>query len=246
MGFFDFLGFGGDDGGGGGNAQSTAVFPKAIQLPQYSFTEPRLKLTSDFVSDNISRLSRGEYPSYYDKALPTLREGMHRPLYETYYGRAGEPGLLRGAYETGSITGVGPRSTQAQVERTLFDYATAERQINEYLTKMGVDIMREEAYRFPLLSTQIPKGPDAQLGYPTIIPGSTAGNEAAGDLGSSFGSLIPEIARAASQFSDFAGPTYRPYNPQDPQSYGVNVPYLPSNVLDRQRALSGFGTFQPG
>lgn len=156
-------------GGGKKKATTGVTGPQVITLPQYSFTEPRLQTTSDFISNNIDRMNRGEYPTYYQNALPTLRENMSRPLRETYYGRPGErTGAINAAMETGSITGIGPRTANAQATKQIRDYTDKESAIDEYLTKMGVDIMSQDAYRFPQLSMSMPKGPDA-----TVLPGQS-------------------------------------------------------------------------
>lgn len=242
MGWFSGL-FGGKDKGSGENTGpgTGLVYPSVQVMPQYSFTEPRLQASSDFVQGNIERMGRGEYPSYFGNALPMLRENMSRPLYETYYGRPGErQGVLQGAYEAGAATGIGPRSTMGNVQKTLRDYATKEKEIDEYLTKLGVGIMHEDAARMPQLSSGMPKGPDAQLAYPTMFQ---AGGQAQPNLsgmgsslaqlggslldgmfnqnptsGSGFGAIASQIVSGASGYgaSGYGGTNaqtnYRPYN----------------------------------
>ena len=199
MGFFDFLTGGKRDKSTGESqgSQSNLIWPQVVQVPQYEFTEPRLRLTSDFLSEGINRLREGRYPEYYENALPTLRESMRRPLYETYYGRAGEPGLLRGAYETGSITGVGPRATASLAQRTLRDYADKERQIDEQLVKLGVDIMSKESYNYPMLASQMPRGPEYTVLNPMVLGGQ-----------SSTGDIFKTLAQLAGPMSSLAGADY--------------------------------------
>ena len=50
--------------------------PSVVTMPEYSFTEPRLKLTSDFISQNIERMMEGKYPAYYEEATPHIRRSM--------------------------------------------------------------------------------------------------------------------------------------------------------------------------
>lgn len=201
MSFISGLNWGGDKGG-----ETKAVMPSIYTMPQYDFTEPRLRATSNFIQGNIERLSRGEYPDYYANALPTLRENMHRPNYETYYGKAGEPGVLRSQMDVGSITGIGPRKTSKLVSKSLYEYGNAEKSIDEYLTKLGVDIMNKDAYTFPQLSSAMPKGPDAQLAYPQMVGGQKT--DASG-LGSAIGSLasglLPGLGQSLSGMAGLFG-----------------------------------------
>jgi hypothetical protein len=150
--------------GGGGEDGMMRQGYDVVTLPQYSFTEPRLRLASDFVSDNISRMSRGEYPSYYGKALPKLRENMSRPNYQTYFGRPGDrSGTVNDAMAMGAMTGLKGKTAMAPANKLLKDYADKETAIDEYLTKMGVDVMMRDATAFPALAAAMPKGPDAQV-----------------------------------------------------------------------------------
>jgi hypothetical protein len=150
--------FGGDGGG-------TYVQPNEfLQYPQYSYTEPRIRLTSDFVSDNIQNMAEGNFPSYYQKAYPKLRENLSRQNYQTYFGRPGQrTGAVQGAMEAGAMTGIGPKATNFQVNKQLQDYADKETAIDEYLTKLGVDITSSASVQFPQLSNQIPQGPQGQV-----------------------------------------------------------------------------------
>lgn len=179
--------------GGGkkdGGSQSNSVMPSIYVMPQYDFTEPRLRETSSFLSDNIARMRRGEYPDYYQNALPSMREALRRPNHEAYYGRNGEAGILRDTASIGSITGIGPRSTNSAVEKALYDYGSKEQQIEEYLQKIGVDIMQRDATAFPQLSAGLPKGPDAQVVYPQVVGGQQV--DAAG-AGASLAGLLPNF-----------------------------------------------------
>ena len=149
---------GGTSGGGGASGQ---FGPSVISPPQYSFTEPRMRLTSDFISDNIERMGRGEYPSYYGKALPQLRENQSRQLRDTYFGGQGLRGnsVMSQIRATGAALGTGPKGVISRENKALADYADKETAIDEYLTKLGVDIMQTDAQRFPDLAMRMPMGP---------------------------------------------------------------------------------------
>lgn len=147
-------------GGGEGMQQGYDI----VEMPQYSFTEPMLRQTSDYLSDAMSRLGRGEYPSYYENALPTLRKAMADPLYQTYYGRPGErSGLVQQAMQVGAMTGLGPKSTNVQASKQMQNYATQEQQIDQYLTQIGVDVMNQQAQQIPQYMMSMPQGPNAQI-----------------------------------------------------------------------------------
>jgi hypothetical protein len=206
MGLFDFLGkmffphlsmgFGDDDEGGGGESQAMFNEGRWEVAPQYSFTEPRLQLTNDFITQNLQRLQEGKYPVYYENALPTIRGNLARPLQETYYGRRGErSGLLQNAYEVGSITGLGPSQTAGLVNKQLLDYATKEKQIDEYLTKLGVDIMQSDSINFMNASMAMPKGPDATWVEPGYLGQVNPGSQSAG-----FGGILGSVLDVGSQF----------------------------------------------
>lgn len=161
-----FMSWGGgdDEEQGSGAGQTGYTGATVVTHPQYSFTEPRRRLASDFVSQNIQRMSEGRYPAYYEQALPQLREAQQRPLREQYFGSPmGGSGILEAQRSAGAATGLGPRQTTAQTNKALLEYSNKERQIDEYLTKMGVGIMQADAYRFPQLSQQMQGGPDVSV-----------------------------------------------------------------------------------
>ena len=162
-----------------------------VQMPQYSWTEPNLRMTGDFLADSMQRLGRGEAPAYWDKSVDSMRNSMANPLRENYYGRPGERGgLVQQAQGLGAMTGTGPRGTFAQVNKQMKNYATAEQQIDEFLNKQRVNIMQRESEFLPQMMSQMPKGPDAQLapyaGYPTQQPQKSG----FGDLGEMVGPLM--------------------------------------------------------
>jgi len=161
--------------GGKGKGGSSGITPyQFVQYPEYGFTQPRLQQTSDFLSQNIQRMSEGKYPAYYEEALPTLRKGMADPLRETYFGGQGMrgPSVMSQVRSTGAALGTGPKATLARENKALYDYGTKSQEIDQYLTKLGVDIMQRDAYTFPALSMQLPRGPEGQVvgGQPYNVP----------------------------------------------------------------------------
>jgi len=169
--------------------------PEVITLPQYSFTEPRLGLTSDFISQNIERMMQGKFPAYYEEAIPQLREMQQRPLQQAYFGggaaRPYGPSVMDAVREAGAATGIGPKPTMAYTNKALSRYEDKMRSIDEFITKMGVDIMQEDAYRFPMISSQMPKGPDVAISSPfgIQIPGAGGGGSPFADLMGALGNF---------------------------------------------------------
>lgn len=170
------LGMFGEGGAGDmGNGESGYDI---VQMPQYSFTEPRLRLASDYVSQNLERMQRGEYPSWYDKAQPIMRQGMMRGLNESMYGRAGErTGALQQANDQGAILGVGPKASWAQGRKLLGDYMQKSSAIDEYLTGLGVNIMQQGEGTYLQASNSMPRGPETQIvGYGGAVPSGGGSN----------------------------------------------------------------------
>lgn len=136
-----------------------------VPLPQYGFTEPRLGLTSDFLSGEIERIMRGDLPGWYEGIEGTLREQGRRGLKETYMGVPGlSPGILerQKSFDVSRGLGKGAAATRgygAQLDR----WAQGEKQIEEELMKMGAAAQEKGAYEFPRLSMMMPKGPDTAV-----------------------------------------------------------------------------------
>ena len=135
-----------------------------VTMPQYSFTEPRLRLASDYLTQNINRMSQGQYPAWYDKASPVMREGMMRGLNQATYGKPGQrQGTMQQASDMGAITGIGPKATWAQGQKVMSDYMDKSKQIDEYLTSLGVNIMQGEEQTYLQGMLNMPKGPDSTV-----------------------------------------------------------------------------------
>jgi hypothetical protein len=218
----------------GGTPGSSTQSVETWVSPQYSFTEPRMQLTSDFISQNIQRMMEGKYPAYYEKALPTLRESMSRPLRETTFGTPGYRGqsLMGQAGEEGAMYGLGPKSTVARKRKVMSDYATKEGAIDEYLTKLGVDLTSQAATNFTQLSNQMPQGPNAQ---PVTLTNTTEGTEGIGNLlgmaASAYltGGTAPWLSSLISGGMGMLSKKSSGYVPQV-GNYGGTSSYMPRNM----------------
>ena len=148
--------------------------PGIYNMPQYSFTEPRLRQISDFVSDNISRAGRGLGPRYFDTAAPKMRREQERALRTTYYGRPGErgTGLSAQAEEMGAVTGLGPKAVSAQLRKVSDRYAEGSQAIEEFMAKERMRTTEESIKLSTYAGIQMPKGPDALVagGYNATGP----------------------------------------------------------------------------
>lgn len=135
-----------------------------VDAKQYSFTEPNLRLTSDFLSDSMQRLGEGKAPAYWDEAMPEIRKGMSDPLYETYFGRPGErSGIVQQSMNVGAMTGAGPKGAMAHSSKAMKDWAMQESQIDRYLAEMGVKVRAQEAKYLPMYMMNMPEGPSQSI-----------------------------------------------------------------------------------
>jgi hypothetical protein len=149
---------------GGKKKTQDVPWGMVVEHPQYSFTEPRMQLTSDFLSQNLNRLNSGQQSAYMQAAMPQMRSLMSDPLREQYYGRSGERGgVLADTAAMGAATGLGPRATAAYTQKALRDYTTKEGAIDQYLTQLGVNVQQQDAYNFANMSMQMPRGPEVSV-----------------------------------------------------------------------------------
>lgn len=151
-------------GGFGGGAEAPQYGYDIVEMPQYSYSEPMLRQTSDYLTDTMSRLGEGKFPAYYDKALPQIRAGMADPLKRTFFGTAGNRGgLVQQAMSRGAQAGVGPKGAMAYSGKAVQDYANQEAQIDAFLASMGVDIMNKQSMAVPSMAMSMPRGPETQI-----------------------------------------------------------------------------------
>lgn len=190
-----------------GNNSSGSGGYDVTTMPQYSFTEPRLQQTSDFVSSNLQRMSEGQLPAYYANARPQIRESMARPLRKTYYGTAGNrTGLVQDAISAGTLTGLKGKAALTPAMKVMQEYADKESAIDDYLAKMDAQIMERDAQLFPSLSMSMPAGPQSTT-IPFYQPGtstdSTAYNQVIGAGADALGQWINNLGSTKSQNYDY-------------------------------------------
>jgi hypothetical protein len=174
---------------GGEKGQKLQQGYDVVNLPQYSFTEPRLRLASDYLTQNIGRMSQGEFPVWWDKASPILRQGLSRANQQNYYGIPGvRQGGMNSALEAGAITGLGAGQAFKGSRPLTQAYMDKENEIDEYLTGLGVNIMQSAEPMYLQAMGNLPKGPDSVVSNLMGGVSSPAANNM-GDLGNSLAKM---------------------------------------------------------
>ena len=237
---------GGKSGGGG------VTGPMVVELPQYKWTKQQRKTAADFTMSQLNRMQGpNAMPEYLAQAMPTLRENMSRPLRETYWGSSGlggsGGGILNQVRETGAALGTGPKAVVAQENKALFDYANAEKGIDEYLTKLGVDVMQADARYFTGL--QLARGPEAQVVGGQAYGGGSGGGAPWDAFGSVMGAL-PYMMKGqkTGPYSNAGGYESNAYlrNAPLPQGYAQNIQGFGGTSAGPPVSSSMYSTPPPG
>jgi hypothetical protein len=178
---------GGGIGGmfGGGNEAGA----QWLQNPQYSFTEPRMQLTSDYVSKGLQALQEGKPPTWFSNWEPIERKKRMGSLYQQYYGGQDAygrdtfgPGLL--ATQVGQDVAAGRvgASGSSNYAKQLANYSGIAQAIDDYLSQLGSQAMETAEGRYLGTSLQIPEGPSGRWEGYEATP--SAGQTIAGGIGS--------------------------------------------------------------
>lgn len=126
------------------------IYPK-----QQSYTEPRMRLTSDFITQNLQRIMEGKFPSWYEGISPLLKKQQQLGLNQAYYGDQFQPGILAqtSAYDAARGLGTGAAASKSYGSQ-MQKYAQQEKQIDDYISQLGYQAQEAGAYQFPQLSMQ--------------------------------------------------------------------------------------------
>ncbi len=156
----------------GGKGESTQAQPASyqwLQNPQYSFTEPRLRLASDFVSQQIERMGRGEFPAWYDKIAPQMKQQAKQGLAQQYQGIPGlTPGVLGAQEAYGVKRGLGRGAAAGETYGAQLQKWTEQANaVDRYIAQMGAGAQERGAVQFPQMAAQMPQGPQGQWGAST-------------------------------------------------------------------------------
>lgn len=140
-----------------------------LQSPQYSFTEPRYRLASDVMMQEMERMQAGELPQWYSGISPILRREMKESMLPQVQ-----------AYDVARGRGRGGAAGQR--------YAEQVRAIDEYIAKLGYGAQRETMGMLPSFATGVPAGPTGQWGAYGSSPYQPTGME---QMMGAFGQVAP-------------------------------------------------------
>jgi len=236
------------------------IYPK-----QPSYSEPRMRLTSDFITQNLQRINEGKFPSWYEGISPLLKKQQQQGLNQAYYGDQFQPGILNqtAAYDAARGLGRGAAASKTYGSQ-LQKYSQQEKAIDDYISQLGYQAQETGAYQFPQLSMQLsqderawgsPVGmyqvPTQSNGWDSVssLLGNMAGAipwaSALGTTGTNTGtntgtsasySYNPELFNTATQ-----GATWNsPFSLNSPSAYSFSYPGLPSYYGGTSTA--GYGT----
>lgn len=182
--------------GGGGGGSSGGYTQQA--MPQYSFTEPRMQMASDYITQNIQRMNEGKYPTYYDKLAPQIKQGMSDSLYQTFYGQPGNrTGSVQDAMSIGAMAGLKGKRAMTPAYKQIMDYNTKSSAIDQYMAQLGLGVMTQGEQTYLNASNQMPTGPGAQnMPYVNQQPASPWAN-----VGTQIGNAIGESGFGKNWFS---------------------------------------------
>lgn len=173
-------------GGGGG--------PSVVSLPTFDFFEPGAKEASDFQRQQLASLSQGQFPQFFQNAIPQLRQELQQPLTQRFFGTEGNRGgsILDTATAAGAMSGLGPRRLASNVNKSLRDFSDRSQSIDRFITQQGVDLASNFARSVPDSLFNAPQGPPATAfaGGGGGGGGGGTGSAVASGLGDAFGAFV--------------------------------------------------------
>ena len=225
------------------------IYPK-----QPSYSEPRMRLTSDYITQNLQRIMEGKFPAWYEGISPILKKQQQQGLNEAYYGDQFQPGILNQTQSYDVARGLGRGASASKTYATqLQKYATQEKAIDDYISQLGYQAQESGAYQFPQLSMQLSQDERAwgtPVGMYQVPTQSNGWDSLASVLGGVAGavpwmsSLMPTTGTTATQNAGATtGYTYNPdlftssiqgaswnspFTFNTPGAYSFSYPGLPS------------------
>ena len=172
------------------------IYPK-----QPSYSEPRMRLTSDFITQNLQRINEGKFPSWYEGISPLLKKQQQQGLNQAYYGDQFQPGILNqtSAYDAARGLGRGAAASKTYGSQ-LQKYATQEKAIDDYISQLGYQAQETGAYQFPQLSMQLSQDERA-WGTPVgmyQVPTQSNGWDSVSSVLGSMGNAVPWMSALSS------------------------------------------------
>jgi hypothetical protein len=190
-----------------------------LQNPQYSFTEPRMELTSDYVTKGIQALSEGKPPTWWQAYEPVERKKRQKSLYEQYYGGGFGPGVLETQQSTDIAAGRRGAGGGSNYAKQLQQYSMGLQDIEDLLTQGGAGAMQTAEQSYIPWSANMPTGPSGQwmtyAGQTTPYQPSALESIAGG-----VGSMLPYLMAGMGT----GGSNQQPYlNPNEMNNWLSNV-----------------------
>jgi hypothetical protein len=226
------------------------IYPK-----QPSYSEPRMRLTSDYITQNLQRIMEGKFPAWYEGIAPLLKKQQQQGLNEAYYGDQFQPGILNQTQAYDVARGLGRGAAASKTYATqLQKYAQQEKVIDDYISQLGYQAQESGAYQFPQLSMQLSQDERA-WGTPVGMYQQSYEQNAWDSIASMFGSMgsavpwlmtnMPSATTATSgvnvnQAKDLARSFINPadYTWNSPLSLSMTSPFQNWGTS----ALSSYGT----
>lgn len=180
MGFSDFL-FG---------SKGTPSTVQTVTSPTFGFNEQARTQASNFLTDQLASVGRGELPQFFENQRPLLRRGLDRNLRQSFFGQEGRrgEGAVGQALGIGAQTGLGARSAVAGTNRQLQNFTNQSQAIDEFIAKQGIGIANQVAQNFPGQINAAPQGPPSQS---FVVPGQAGTSGFLSDaLGAGAGALL--------------------------------------------------------
>jgi hypothetical protein len=167
-----------------------------VNKPQFSFSEPALEASSNFLTSNLEQIGQGNFPQFFQNLIPSLRAELEDPLRRRTFGRQGRrsDSTLGLAQAQDALSGLGPQQVGREgsaTSRGLTDFQERSQSIDRFIAQQGADITSKFALAIPELLNTAPKGPDSEVVNLSLGgAGGGGGGGALGGLASAFGSFV--------------------------------------------------------
>jgi len=227
------------------------IYPK-----QPSYSEPRMRLTSDYITQNLQRIMEGKFPAWYEGISPLLKKQQQQGLNEAYYGDQFQPGILNQTQAYDAARGLGRGAAASKTYGTqLQKYAQQEKAIDDYISQLGYQAQESGAYQFPQLSMQL-SSDERAWGTPVGMYQQPYEQNAWDSVSNMFGSMGSAVPWMMTSPTTGTGSSTMNVNQAtdlarsfiNPSDYAWNSPLTLTNPLDNwgMSAVNSYGTGNAG
>jgi hypothetical protein len=137
-----------------------------VQAPQYSFTEPNLRLVSDFAAGNLQRLQAGQLPVFTQALGDIQRQQGLEQLHRRFFGGPGTFGqaVLPTQMATDVARGLGRGATAGRnIAGQLAKYGQLSSDIDKFIAQQQFGQATQAMATLPQTLMGIPQGPAGQF-----------------------------------------------------------------------------------